>query len=154
MPATPAATAAYFTLCAAVVSVAAKPVTVFAALIAPLVSVTVAATVVPGAAKMNELVPTIWPVASTASSTYLPASSPASANRPLPVVDVVPAIRPVNRFRARTTALGNGWPADVTTVPLMAIGAAFCTAVLTALGRVAAVACAACSGIEGDKAAS
>jgi TRAP-type C4-dicarboxylate transport system permease large subunit len=36
----------------------------------------------------------------------------------------------------------------------MATGAEFCTAVLTGLGRVAAVACAACSGIDGSKAAS
>jgi hypothetical protein len=50
--------------------------------------------------------------------------------------------------------LGNGWPADVTTVPLIAIGAEFCTAVLTGLGRVAAVACAACSGIDGSNATS
>ena len=105
------------------------------------------------AAKMNELVPTIWPPASTASSTYLPASSPASANCPLPVVDVVPAIRPVSKLRARTTVLGNRWPAAVTTVPLMATGAEFCTAVFTGLVRVAPVACAACNGMADAKAA-
>jgi hypothetical protein len=102
---------------------------------------------------MNELVPTIWPPASTASSTYLPASSPASANCPLPVVDVVPAIRPVSKLRARTTVLGNRWPAAVTTVPLMATGAEFCTAVFTGLVRVAPVACAACNGMADAKAA-
>jgi hypothetical protein len=36
----------------------------------------------------------------------------------------------------------------------MATGAEFCTAALTGLGRVAAVACAACSGIDGSKATS